>query len=189
MPPLSCNFPPEPVNCDMRRLIIMLIWLTGVGLYLGCDQGLSPADSSVGEGPSGISGTVYFPSWPPADSLYDLRIVVFKVYPPDDIVTALLTGQAVAYPPIDSTHLPFYVDSLNYTIELPPGRYEAVTVVYRFGPVILSDWALVGVYHRPDAPTDTIPDPVTVEEGQITTDIDIQVHFQRHISLNREATP
>ncbi len=173
----------------MQKLIIILLWLLIIGFHLGCDQGLSPADSAASQGPTGIQGTLYFSHWPSQDSLFDLRIVVFKTYPPADIVTALLTGQAIAYPPIDSTHLPFYVDSLFYTLELPPGRYEAVTVVYRFGPVILSDWALVGIYHRPDAPTDTIPDPVTVEEGQLTERINIQVNFNRHIAFSKEAAP
>ncbi len=168
----------------MQRAIIVTAFLLLVAVY-GCNQGLSPADSAVGQGPSGIAGTLYFSNWPPTDSLYDLRLVVFKTFPPEDILSALLTGQAFAYPPIDSLHLPFYVDSLDYQIELPPGTYDAVTVAYRYGPVILSDWALVGVFHRPDAPTDTIPDPVTVEPGQLTREVNIRVDFRRHIAITQ----
>ena len=164
------------------------IIFTALILLFGCNQGLSPADSAIGEGPSGIAGTLYFSNWPTPDSLYDLRVVVFKTFPPEDILSALLTGQAYAYPPIDSLPLPFYVDSLNYQIELPPGIYEAVTVVYRYGPVILSDWAMVGLYHRPDAPTDTIPDAVTVRPGQMTQQIHIQVNFKRHLSITQEGS-
>ncbi len=169
-----------------RRILTIIFSLVFI---IGCNQGLSPDESVVGQGPSGIAGTLRFTNWPPPDSLFDLRVVVFKVFPPTDILSALLTGQAFAFPPIDSLPLPFYVDSLIYQVELPPGTYEAVTVVYRYGPLILSDWALVGVYHRPDAPSDTIPDKVKVFPGQLTPNIDIQVNFRRHIAITQGSAP
>ncbi|RMG67950.1 MAG: hypothetical protein D6715_03550 [Calditrichaeota bacterium] len=138
--------------------------------YLACDHGLAPRPVS------GIQGTISFQHWPPADSLHDLRLVVFRSFPPTNVVLEVLSGQAFVYPPIDSTHLPYFVDRVDYFLELPPGRYEYVVVAQQYGPNVFSDWRAVGQY---DVDTDSLPTPITVPEGQIVSPVDIQVDFKK----------
>jgi len=57
--------------------------------WLSCDQGLAP-DENVPE-ITGIEGTILFQNWPPPDSLYDLRLVAFKNFPPENIFVEIIT--------------------------------------------------------------------------------------------------
>ena len=148
-------------------------WLTTAVLFLflvslGCDHGLAPRPVS------GIQGTITFQNWPLADSLYDLRLVVFRTFPPTNVVLEVLSGQAFVFPPIDSTHLPYFVDRVDYFLELPPGRYAYVVVAQQYGPNVFTDWRAVGQY---DVDTDSLPSPVVVPEGEVVPSVDIQVDF------------
>ena len=57
--------------------------------FSACDHGLKPTEeesSSI----TGISGLITYQNWPAPDSLKDLRLVVFKNYPPDNIFNEVL---------------------------------------------------------------------------------------------------
>jgi hypothetical protein len=108
--------------------------------------------------------------------LYDLRLVAFKIFPPSNIVSEVLLGRAVVYPPLGDTALvPFFVDSLQYRCSLPAGEYKYVVVAQQYGPVLTTDWRPVGQF---DLDTNlTVPSPVTIASNDTTRNIDINVDF------------
>ena len=71
-------------------------------LLFSCDHGINPTQTQKDNETksTGISGTIFYQNWPPPDSLLDLRLVIFKNYPPVDIVGEVLSGEAIAYPEI-----------------------------------------------------------------------------------------
>lgn len=163
----------QPAHLLMKRTEPTLLFVVASCFFLiGCNEGLAPRVET-----SGISGTIRYKNWPPRDSLRDLRLVAFKVFPPGNIVQEVLQGRAIVYPPIGDTALvPFYVDSIRYTAPLPPGRYEYVVVAQQFGPNIFTDWRPVGQY---DLDTNyAVPSPVVVLEGTLTRFVDINVDFR-----------
>jgi len=127
---------------------------------------------------TGIEGTILFQNWPPPDSLYDLRLVAFKNFPPENIFVEIITQQAYAYPPItvDTTWIPFYVDQAEFEFELPPGTYDYLVVAHRYGPNILEDWQAVGQY---DTDSDSLPSSFTIVEGQLLKNIIILADFKQ----------
>jgi hypothetical protein len=139
-----------------------------------CDHGLEPAEENER---TAISGTITYQNWPPADSLKDLRLVVFKQYPPTDILMTVLSGQAVVYPPIGSSGLPMNVDSYDYTMDIPAGVYEYTAVAQQYGDSIETDWRAVGQYDTTGTGLDTIPTTLNVIENQILGNINITVDF------------
>jgi hypothetical protein len=157
------------MNCTRSAVFLVL---TVGSILSGCNEGLAPRIET-----SGISGVIRYKNWPPRDSLRDLRLVAFKVFPPTNIVGDVLQGRAIVYPPIgDSALVPFYVDSIQYTAPLPPGRYEYVVVAQQFGPNIFTDWRPVGQYDLDS--NYAVPSPVIVFEGTTTRFIDINVDFR-----------
>jgi hypothetical protein len=124
-----------------------------------------------------------FKNWPSADSLRELRLVVFEAVPTDSagIILTLLAGRAAAYPPI-GTKFPTYIDSLPYEFTTTVGTnlqvksYAYVAVVQQFGPNILADWRPVGVFSTD--PGSFAPAPVRVILHHIIQGVDIQVDFQ-----------
>jgi hypothetical protein len=144
----------------------------------GCDSELGPL-----AGASGFSGTIRFKNWPSADSIHDMRIVVFETYPSDSagILATLLAGHGAVYPAI-GTKFPAFVDSLPYVFTTTDGTnlqvksYEYVIVAQQFGPNVLADWRPVGVY--PALPGSFIPEPVRVILHHVIPGIDIRVDFQ-----------
>ena len=143
-------------------------------LFLHCDKGLSPDDV---KSRSGISGTVYFQNWPSLDSLLDIRLIAFKNFPPDSILDEVLSKRAIVYPDFftDTTKLPFFVDSLNYTMFLDPGIYEYIVFAQRYGEDLYEDWWAVGQYDT--TLQDPLPTPVNVPYNQILDSIFIYVDF------------
>jgi hypothetical protein len=140
----------------------------------GCDEGLKPTVSvQVGS----FSGTIFYSNWPPRDSLFDLRLVAFRSFPPRDIVSEVILGQAYVYPGLGDTALvPFFVDSLHYTVTVPTGRYEYVVVGQQYGPNVNTDWRLVGQFDLDMDPT--TPSPIDVVADSLLTGIDIHVDFK-----------
>jgi hypothetical protein len=140
----------------------------------GCDEGLKPVPS-VPTG--GLSGLVSYHHWPPRDSLYDLRLVAFRTFPPRDIVGEVLQGNAFVYPGLgDSALVPFFVDSLRYSITLPAGEYAYLVIAQQYGPNLNKDWRPVGQY---DLDTNrAAPSPVTVVPDSTITNINIDVDFE-----------
>ncbi len=150
-------------------LVVFLFTMTA----LHCDRGLSPTEP--GTASSGISGTVYFSNWPPPDSLFDIRIILFQDYPPASIVDDILSGKAIVYPAGLNDTLPRYMDSLNYQFAAPPGNYGFLTVAEQYGPNFYQDWQIAGFYDT--TPQDTLPTPVVIPAGEILTGIRIFVNF------------
>jgi hypothetical protein len=150
--------------------------LLGLAMVLlsGCDKGLVPTEPPPG--PGALSGLITYANWPPADSLFDLRIVAFRDFPPEGIVSSVLSGQAAVYPPIGDTALvPFFVDSLAYGFGLPSGRYAYLAVAQQYGPNLFSDWRPVGQY---DLDTNlAVPTPIVVPPGDTLRNITIHVDF------------
>ena len=141
-----------------------------------CDQGLSPGTSVRQIPVYGISGTVHFKNWPPADSIVDLRVVSFKTFPSQDILSEVLKGKA-AY---TETLQPYGADSIPYTLvlsRLPPGAFAYTVVAQQFGQNITADWRAVGEYHA--AGDTSHPGSITVAADSILTGIDIVVDFRQ----------
>ena len=144
--------------------------------YVSCDHGVDPKQSQNTENNiSGISGTIYYQNWPPANFIYDLRLVIFKEYPPADIVGEVTNGDAIAYPDISQGALPFFVDSTGYSVALIPGSYEYIVIAQQFGPAVFFDWLVAGQYDT--TLSDTIPTGVEVFSDSMIKNINIYVDF------------
>ncbi|MCS7000249.1 MAG: hypothetical protein RML15_08290 [Bacteroidota bacterium] len=146
-------------------------------VFSGCDGGLDPTalpPEAIISGRLLVRGGKE--TYPPPDSLRDLRVVAFRTIPRDSsVIAAVLSGQAyfTQTPVIDSTH---------YTITIPfgentpePLRLEYIAVAQLYGPNLFGDWRVVGVYA-----TDTLwtPRALTVSRGERRTDIDITIDFR-----------
>lgn len=157
------------INCKI--LIISFFLITQ-----SCDHGINPEKpDQIEQQFSGISGTIYYQNWPPQDSLLDLRLVVFKNYPPADIVSEVTTGEAIAYPEISLGALPFYVDSTDFELNLDPRIYAYVVVAQQYGPAIFFDWRVVGQYDTTSF--DTLPTSIEIFSDSIVSNINIYVDF------------
>jgi len=152
---------------------VIIIYVILVAIY-SCDHGLRPTEPIQSE-KSGISGTIFYSNWPTADSLYDLRLVVFKSYPPENIFEEISAGRAFVYPAIGEESLPFYVDSTEYLMELNPGHYEYVAVAQQYGSNLFTDWLAAGQYDT--LSSDDLPTAITVVEGELLEEINIEVDF------------
>ncbi|GBD06501.1 hypothetical protein HRbin21_00294 [bacterium HR21] len=147
--------------------------LLALGLC-GCTGGLDPAMVPV---EAKISGTVWFRGpWPPPDSLLDLRVVAFQVYPPTNVLEEVLGGRALF-----SERLPAApsVERASYeiTVPQPPMVFRYIIVAQQYGPDIFRHWRVIGVYTR-----DTVsyrPDSLWVEPGGVYPNVNIQVDFER----------
>jgi hypothetical protein len=143
-------------------------------IFASCDQGLSPQAPGQQTPPYGISGTIHFRNWPPADSIVDLRVVSFKNYPAGDIFNEVLQGRA-GY---TSTLQPYGADSVSYTLILSPiptGPFAYTVVAQRYGQNINTDWRAVGEFH---AAGDTLhPGVIVVPADSIVPGINIDVDF------------
>ncbi|MBN2365611.1 MAG: hypothetical protein EH225_06420 [Calditrichaeota bacterium] len=152
-----------------------LLYIGLISLFLlNCNEGMSPSEPD--RGITGVSGTVYFTNWPPADSIFDLRLILFRDFPPTDIQSAILSGQAVVYPAItDTFQLPLFVDDFPYQIETPAATFEYFAVAHQFGTNFLADWRVIG--HYDISPQDTLPTALTITQGTLLKNINIYANF------------
>jgi hypothetical protein len=159
----------------MHRLILS-ISLTVFILFIfpACDHGLKPTGVNS-EKRTGITGYISYQNWPTPDSLVDLRLVIFRYNPPDNILTEVLSGNAIVHPGLNDSSLPFYEDTTEFVVELDPGVYEYVVVAQQYGPNISADWLAAGQYDTVMA--DPLPTNITVEPGKLLMDININVDF------------
>lgn len=135
-----------------------------------CNHGIEPPHRKTG-----ISGTVYFTNWAAADSIYLLKIVFFKNFPPPDIANQVLTGMAATYPVSLADGLPVDEDSIHYEIQLRSGIYQYISVAQQYGDNVFQDWRSVGQYN--ETPGDSLPTPVTVIQDSMLQNINIYVDF------------
>lgn len=138
-----------------------------------CDHGLKPVEEKPSQ-LSGISGKISYTNWP-SSNLYDLRLVVFERYPPEDIFEELENRRAYVYPAIGQDGLPFNVDTTSYVMELDTGYYEYVVVAQQYGSNVFEDWLAAGQYDT--VFSDELPTPITVRSGEILEYINIHVDF------------
>lgn len=141
----------------------------------GCDEGLKPPAAATIT-PGILSGTVRFVNWDSAGTVVDLRLVIFRNFPPPDLIQEVLQGRASVYPPFGGGALvPTGADSVAYALSLSPGVYQYVAIAQQFGPDVMADWRAVGQY---DLDTNlTTPTPVTITAGTRLSGIDITVDF------------
>lgn len=161
----------------MRKFFpVPLLFLAGLLLVAGCDEGIQPpSESDTGPQQSGFAGTITYRNWPAPDSLFDLRLIAFKTFPPASILTEVLSGQAIIYPALGDTSLPFNVDTTRYFVPAPAGEYRYIVVAQQFGPNLLTDWRAVGQY---DLDADlTVPSPIQVPANRALRNVDILVDF------------
>jgi hypothetical protein len=156
-------------NSFILIIIIIIIFINT------CDHGLTPPEPEIKL--TGISGTIYYQNWPPVDSIYDLRLVIFKNFPPDSIFDEVMNGRAIVYPAIGEPHLSFQVDTTSYFIELPPDNYQYVVVAQQYKPDFLAQesWRVVGQYDT--TMTDTLPTAINVIQDSVLEKIDLYVDF------------
>ncbi|MCS6965945.1 MAG: hypothetical protein NZ473_04170 [Candidatus Kapabacteria bacterium] len=134
----------------------------------GCSGGLDP---TVLPTEAIIRGTVRFQgTWPPVDSLRDLRVVAFQHYPPRNVFNEVISGRAIF-----SERLPFRVELVQYQLVVaqPPVVFRYIVVAQQYGPDLFQHWRVVGVYAR----NATQPDSLWVEPGGIYPSVDITVDF------------
>lgn len=124
----------------IKKILLFIAFL----FLISCDGGLKPEPDAT----SYLKGTVRFvddnENWISRDSIFDLRVVAFKNFPPQDILQEVLTGNA--YFTLDS--LPYYVNEATFSIEISdaPVTIEYVAVALQYGENISTDWLAVGVY-------------------------------------------
>ena len=153
-------------------LIPLTIFLSLVSFF-SCDHGLAPPSESETD-ISGIKGIITYENWP-ADSLYDLRLVIFKSYPPENIIEDVLYGLAIEYPGLGNSGLPTYIDTTRFIVELNPGKYEYIVVAQQYGENPNTDWRAVGQYDT--LAGDEMPTAITVDANKLLENINIHVDF------------
>lgn len=153
------------------------ILIASLVLFTACDKGIAPPAVSPAPNPNGsFSGTVTFQNWGVADTLYDLRLIAFIVFPPDDVIDEVLRGRAAVHPPLGGGVLALAgADSVTYQLHLPAGIYPYIVVAQQFGPDLFNDWKPVGQYDLDSNLTD--PTPIEITAGENLHDIDIIVDF------------
>jgi hypothetical protein len=168
----------------IRTRITATIVVACAIVFQACDEGLGPLNEAAG-----FKGVISYKNWPPPDSMLELRLVAFTEYPADSsgILTALLSGRAVVYPPVtegverSGITLGKFRDSVHYDFSmkgttLQLGTYNYVVLAWRYGPNFLADWRPAGVYTT--TPNSFDPAPVRVLLHKVTPDIDIDVDFR-----------
>lgn len=176
------NIPASLSGSDRQRSLSDILWLFKrlvvvllcglVPLLSSCDGGLEPAEKPL------IAGLVTFKggtaSWPPADSVKEVRIVAFRVYPPQDIVSEVLNERAY----FTQQGLPLFGDTTSYVIELPtppPGHIAAVVAALRYGDNIMADWRVIGLYTATG--DNNTPTPLNPAGQSSNRNINITVDF------------
>lgn len=150
-------------------LILILILI----MSNGCNHGLQPVSNESEL--SNITGTITYTQWSSAGTIEDLRLIVFKNYPPENIQAEVLSGNAIVHPPIGEPGLPQQVDTTIYLFNIDPGMYEYIVVAQRYGPDAFNDWLAVGQYDTLSG--DDFPTCVTIVAGKLLEEINIKVNF------------
>lgn len=149
---------------------------TVVSVFLSrCDHGIAPPTEETAATGT-ISGTIVYQNWPDLATVKNLKIVLFKSFPPGDVADILeqvVSGAAPAYPPELNNSLPKGVDSTSYSFDLKIGIYEYVVVAQQYGG--LYDWRAVGQYDV--TPQDSLPSTVRIFPNSTLNDINIHVDF------------
>jgi hypothetical protein len=143
----------------MRNVFLFFICIL---VIFSCDHGIDPKEWAD----PGFGGKISFiGKWPPPDSLVDLRLVVYKKYPPPNFF------EFVKF----SEQLKFNVNSYEYKIYIPPGDYEYVAIAQQYGPNLFLHWRTVGFYTITS--DKKYPSIISVKENTFINNMDITVDF------------
>ena len=162
----------------MKRTLVHLVFLAPLVLAMGCNEELGPLNAE-----SGFSGVLRFKNWPPADSNFEMRLIVFDDVPTDSnaVIPTLLAGKAAIWPAA-GVDFPTMIDSLPYTFTTRTGtnlrvkNYNYVAVVWQYGRNLLHDWRPAGVYTA-SAPNASLPAPLRIVLHRTIPNVDIMVDF------------
>ncbi len=109
--------------------------------------------------------------------MYDIRVVAFYNYPPQNIINEVLSGQAEIYPPIGAPAPTLFADSLTYSFVLKSSStFRYVVVAMQYGANVSADWKVVGAYGYSNGVGN--PDSVVVPENTFVNGINIDVDFE-----------
>ncbi len=142
-------------------------------LALSCQEGLDPTQSQHIE--SFIKGNVVVisgrNSWPPVDSVLELRVVGFKTYPPKDVIGEIMNGEAFF-----TDSLPRFVDTIPFTLKIdkPPVELRYLVCALRYGTIL--EWKVVGVFSD-DTSFERKPKSIYIPKGKVIEGILINVDF------------
>ena len=153
---------------SIRTSIVRAVAVTLVFFAASCDHGLSPEMGRVG-----FDGTVTEISpEAPGDSLFNLRVVAVRTFPPGEILAEYLNGTLIF-----SDALILHEQQQTYRIEATElkGSFEYVAVAQQYGPNPFEDWRVVGVYSV--SGNSSLPSTVDVGSGTYLRGIDIRVDF------------
>ena len=146
-------------------------------LIVACDEGLAPLNTPESVTSSFLNGRIHYiggkSNWPGKDSVFAIRIVAFKDYPPKDIKTEIITANAL----FTVLSLPLNVDSSDFSIEIPtpPVTYKYIVAAMQYDSTNIMAQKAVGVYainRDPNSPT-----TLSIEKGK-NYFIDIYVDFK-----------
>lgn len=141
----------------LRRFgqLIAALALT-LALAISCDGGLAPPPIPP---VTSISGTVRFAggaaNWPRRDSVWTMRVVGFRQFPPRDLIGDLLQGRAFFTPAalqLDST-ITLFSDSARYSLVFSDSipqqiQYLCVAMLVDTARLLTTQgWRVVGVYN------------------------------------------
>jgi len=135
-----------------------------------CDHGIGPKEKQTG-----ISGTIYYKNWPPVVQIVNLKLIVFKDFPPESIISEVLSGKAIVYPEDLPTSLPVSVDSTKFLIEIDPGTYDYIVIAQQYGFDVYSNWRAVGQYDM--TPADSLPTVINVIQDELLQGLNVYVDF------------
>lgn len=152
------------------------ILLIALSLLVSCDGGLEPTAKEDPTKPKNlIFGTIRYvqgkDSWPPADSMKDLRIVFFTSLPDSaGILSDLVAGKVL----FTDSSLAFNVDSSSYQFKVTttPITFKYIAVAQNYGTFL--DWKVVGLYSN-DGVT---PKELFIGKDSVVRNIDINVDFK-----------
>lgn len=129
---------------NLRNSIWSIIIYISIVVLTSCQSGLNPEIQKNSKLMGKLIFTSERESFPPADSIKDMRVVAFKTYPPTNVVADVLTGNAYF---TDQT-LDYSQDTVDFeiTIPEPPVELKYIVAGYQYGTIM--EWRVIGVYHQ-----------------------------------------
>ena len=159
---------------NSNRIVLISLFVVLIIYFYGCNEGLAPPEPNS---KTSISGKITYKggidNWPPVDSVYGIRVVAFKNYPPQDIINEIISGNAY----FTEESLAFYTDSSSFYIEIndPPVELQYIVVAWQYDSLITSQKA-AGVYTLTGDVNN--PSKLNVQKGNAYKNIDINVDFK-----------
>lgn len=149
-----------------------LLVFTFTLFIISCDGGLTIKSESE---KTFLNGIIKFKdgknNWPPADSLFALRVIAFKNPPDSNIIATILTGGAY----FTEESLAMNIDSANFSIEIkdPPVNLVYIAAIIQTSATI-TEQKVVGIYSLNNNHTSS---EIYIEKGK-KYNIQINVDFE-----------